>query len=251
MSLEGKIAAVTGAAMGIGRASAQRLAEDGADVAILDIDPDGLAETAAVVEAEGRKCFAVTCDLLDREQVKASFAKIAADFGTVNILHNNAGQSGREKAKSGFEDSDPEQWDFILAINLRASADCAREVMRGMKTSGYGRIINTSSSTAYRGGVGLTDYATSKAAILGLTRSLALELAPHKVTVNAVCPGTVETRALKDIPKETLEPVIAEIPMKTTCQPEDIAHVVSFYASPGAWYVTGTHLMVNGGRVLL
>lgn len=251
MSLEGKVAVITGAAMGIGQASAVRLAQDGADIAILDNNEAGLQETKGLVEAEGRNCVALPTDLLDRTAVKEAFAQIRKETGPVGILHNNVGQSGREKAKSAFEDSDPAQWDFIQNINVRVAADCAREVIRGMKEAGFGRIVNTSSSTAYRGGVGLTDYATSKSAILGLTRSLALELAPHKITVNAVCPGTVATRALQDIPKETLQPVIDQIPMKTICEPEDVAHVVSFFASPGAWYVTGTHLMVNGGRVLL
>ncbi len=250
MSLEGKIAAVTGAAMGIGRASAIRLAQDGADIAVLDIFEEGLMETVKLVEAEGRKCLPVVLDLLDRDAVKAAFAKIRAELGAVDILHNNTGQSGREKAAS-FEESSAEQWDFIQNINVRVAADCAREVIADMKAKGEGRIINTSSSTAYRGGKGLTDYATSKAAILGLTRSLALEFAEDGITVNAVCPGTVATRALTDLPESVVQPVIDQIPIKKVCQPEDIAHVVSYYASPDAWYTTGTHLMVNGGRVLI
>ncbi len=249
-SLEGQIAVVTGAAHGIGRASALRLANQGADVAIMDIDTKGLDVTAHKVREAGQRCLTVETDLLDRQAIRDAFARIKADLGPVDILHNNAGQSSREKSRS-FWESDDEQWAFILDLNLMATVYCAREVAGDMRERRSGRIINTSSEFAYRGGNGTTDYTTSKSAILGFTRSLALELAPHRVTVNCICPGVTRTRAVDQIPDAILQPVIDGIAMKSIGEPEDIAHAVAFFASPGAWYITGTHLMVNGGHILI
>ncbi len=249
MSLDGKVAVVTGAAGGIGRASAVRLAQDGADVAVLDVNEAGLTETAAAITATGRRCVPVVVDLFERVAISEAFARVKRELGFIEILHNNAGGRLREGAQP-FDTASAQQWDYVVDLNLRAVADCSREVVSEMKAERRGRIINTSSEQAYRGGPGFTEYAAAKAGLLGFTRSLALELAPYEVTVNAVCPGITRTAALDALPAGRLEASMAEVPMGRMVEPEEIAHAVSFFASPGAGFVTGEHLLVTGGRTL-
>lgn len=249
MSLRGKVAIVTAGAMGIGRASALRLAADGADVVVMDKAESELQDTARAIEVLGRKALPITVDLLDRTATAAAFAHARAAFGPADILHNNAGQSARERMKP-FWEADPEVWDFILDLNVGTAMFCSRQVVNDMRERRRGRIICTSSEAAYVGGSGATDYCTSKAGILGFVRSLAVEMAPFGVTVNAVLPGVTRTRMMDKMSRDHLAPIIQSIPMGRICEPEDIAHVVSFYASDGARLVTGTGLLVNGGRVM-
>lgn len=249
MALAGKIAVVTGGAMGIGRASAVRLAKEGADIAIMDIAEADLKETAKLVEAQGRKAMPLKVNMLERKEIDAAFAEVTAKLGPIDILHNNVGQSAREKSK-WFWESGPEVWDFIIDINLRSAIYCTKQVVAGMKDRRRGRIINMSSEAAYVGGMGMSDYSAAKAGVIGFTRSLALELAPHQVTVNAICPGPTRTRAMDQLPKKLIDPIIEMIPMKSLIEPEDIAAGVAFFASEDARFVTGTHLLINGGRVI-
>lgn len=248
MSLEGLTAVVTGAASGIGRASALRLAADGADVGVLDRDRDGLAETAGLVAEQDRRGTAVVVDLIDRDAVAAAFATVRRELGPVAILVNNAGGSGGDVRR--FRNSLDAQWDQTVALNLRAARDCSREVINDMIEAGFGRIINTSSEQAFRGGPGYTDYAAAKAGLLGFTRSLAIEVGAHGVTVNAVCPGVTRTGLTDAIADKHLARAIAEIPVGYMAEPDDIAHAVSFFASREARYVTGEHLLVTGGRTM-
>ena len=247
--LKGSIAVVTGAASGIGRASALRLAADGATIGLLDLNDDGLAETQALIEAQGEEALSVRTDLLDRDDISNAFERIRKELGPVDVLFNNAGGSARAGTRS-FPNASPEQWDEVLTLNLRAVGDCTREVVKGMKERRRGRIISTSSEQAFRGGPGFTDYSAAKAGLLGFTRSLALEMAPYGVTVNAICPGVIRTGLTDRMPKERIEASIATIPMGRIGEPEEIAHAVSFFASPGASYVTGSYLLVTGGRTL-
>ncbi len=240
---------VTGAASGIGRASALRLAHDGAVLGLLDMNEAGLLETQAMIEAQGGQALSVPTDLLERSNISAAFGRIADELGPVDVLFNNAGGPARAGTRS-FPNANVEQWDEVLALNLRAVADCTREVVGDMKARRQGRIISTSSEQAYRGGPGFTDYSAAKAGLLGFTRSLALEMAPYGVTVNAICPGVIRTGLTDQMPEEHIQASIASIPMGRIGEPEEIAHAVSFFASPGASYVTGTYLLVAGGRTL-
>ena len=248
MSLAGKRAVVTGAASGIGAACAVRLARDGADVAVMDINPAGLDGTAARIEAEGRRCLPVTVDLMDRAALRDAFARVKAELGSIDILNNVAGGSSR-KGRVGFGDADDERWDSVVGLNLTATADCCRLVINDMKARGEGRIINTGSEYAFRGGFGFTEYVAAKKGVIGLTQCLSVELAPFRVTANTVCPGITNTPALTKLPKEHIEAAVERNPMQTMCEPEDIAHAVSFFASPGAWFVTGNFILVDGGRI--
>ncbi|MEM7413122.1 MAG: SDR family NAD(P)-dependent oxidoreductase [Myxococcota bacterium] len=249
-TLEGKTAVVTGAAGGIGRASAVRLAQDGADVAILDIDRAGLEETAQKVEATGRRCVTVTVDLLDRSAITAAFEQVRQELGPVDVLHNNAGGSARGETRS-FTRAGPETWDAVVDLNLRATADCTRAVVSDMKERRFGRIVHTASEQAYAGGFGFSDYAAAKAGIIGFTRALARELAPFGITVNTVCPGVTRTPALEQFDPQETAAALEAMPMKKFCEASDIAHVVSFFADPASWHITGTHLMATAGRTII
>ena len=192
-----------------------------------------------------------TCstDLLDRQAIKSAFATIRKQLGFVEILHHNVGDRFRGRTRA-FPNAEPEQWDEVINLNLGSAANCAREVVREMKHNRRGRIINTASEQAFRGGSGYTDYSSAKAGLLGFTPSLALEMARYEVTVNAICPGVIRTGLTTDLMAEHQAQVVASIPMGRVGEPEEIAHAVSFFASPGASYVTGSYLLVAGGRTL-
>lgn len=242
-----RVALVTGAAHGIGRAIALRLADDGADLALVDIDGDSLTELAAEILARGRRAFILPTDLLDREATRASFSEAATRLGPVDILVNNVGQSARENA-APFWEAGPDLADFLVNICLNSTMDATRLVVPAMRERGYGRIVNIASDSAYIGSKSSAAYAAAKAGVIGFTRSLARELAPFRVTVNAIAPGYIRTRAMERLPPEFVEKAIAETPLGILGEPDDIAHAVSYFASQGAGYVTGQTLIVNGGR---
>lgn len=245
--LEGRLAVVTGAANGIGRASALRFASEGADVAILDLEDEGLAVTAEKAREAGAKVLAVTVDCTDEKSVSDAFRRIYADAGFVDILMNNVGQSARQRA-SEFYASSSEVWRFVLEVSLVSTLISSRQVVPAMREAGRGRIVNVASNAGLAGEVGLSEYAAAKMGVIGFTRSLARELAPFKVNVNAVCPGVTKTRVIERIPDEILEQIRRSIPLGFFAEPEDIAAAAAFLASDDSRYMTGQSVVIDGGR---
>ena len=245
--LAGRIALVTGAAHGIGRASALRLAREGADLVVLDREGDTLQEVARGIEGLGRRALALTVDCTDAPAVHEAFAAARRRFGRVDILFNNVGQSARERATE-FYLSEESTWRFVIEISLLTTLRCTREVVEEMRARRSGRIINMSTESALYGDIGFADYAAAKMGVVGFTRSLARELAPFHVTVNAVCPGAIRTRAHDRLPKEVIDRVRLSVPMGYVAEPDDVAGVVAFLATDDARYVTGQSILIDGGR---
>jgi acetoacetyl-CoA reductase/3-oxoacyl-[acyl-carrier protein] reductase len=244
----GKIAVVTGAGNGIGRAAAIAYAQEGADVAILDREAEALAETAEMVRAHKVKALPLVGDMMNQEVVVDSFAHIKRDMGPVDILLNNIGQTARENY-SEFWQAKPETLQFVVGVSLMTTLTCTRQVVEDMRERRSGKIVSISSDSAMNGDIGTVDYASAKAGVLGFTRALARELGPFKVNVNAVCPGPTNTRAMQRIPKDAYERAKNMIPLGELSEPEDIANAVVFLSSEKSRFITGQTLMVNGGRV--
>lgn len=247
--LEGRIAVVTGGAQGIGRASALRLAEDGAVVAVVDRLGDGARATAAAIEAAGGRAVGLAADCTAEADVTAAFAEVRRAFGRIDVLFNNVGQSAREAATE-FYLSRPETWRFVVGVSLMATLLCSRQVVPEMRERRSGKIVNMSSDTALLGDVGFADYAAAKSGVLGFTRALARELAPFQVNVNAVAPGAIRTVAHERLPQAVIDGVRKNVPMGYVAEPEDVAHAVAFLASDEARYVTGQTLVIDGGRYM-
>ncbi|MBI1847934.1 MAG: SDR family oxidoreductase [Candidatus Rokubacteria bacterium] len=245
--LTGRIAVVSGAAHGIGRASALRLAREGADLVVADREGDALARVAGEIEALGRRALAITADWTEATAVREAFASARRTFGRVDVLFNNVGQSARERA-SEFHRSTEDTWRFVIDVSLLTTMRATREVVEEMRARRSGRIINMSSESAFYGDIGFTDYAAAKMGVVGFTRSLARELAPFQVNVNAVCPGAIRTRAHDRLPPEIIDKVRSSVPMGYVAEPDDVAGVVAFLASDDARYVTGQSILIDGGR---
>lgn len=245
--LEGKLAVVTGAANGIGRASALRFVSEGANLAILDREEDTLAETAEMARKAGAEVLALTVDCTKEDAVVEAFKRIYADAGFVDLLMNNVGQSARERA-SEFYKSSSEVWHFILDVCLMSTLLASRQVTPAMREAGRGKIVNVASNAGLAGEVGISEYAAAKMGVIGFTRSLAREMAPFKVNVNAVCPGVTKTRVLDQISDEFLDKIRDSIPLRFFAEPEDIAAAAAFLGSDDARYMTGQSVVVDGGR---
>jgi acetoacetyl-CoA reductase/3-oxoacyl-[acyl-carrier protein] reductase len=246
--LAGKIAVVTGAANGIGRACAIAFAQEGADIVAMDREAEALAEAAEAIRGQGVRVLPLLGDMTKREEVEASFAKAKSDFGPADILLNNIGQTARENY-SEFWEAKPETLQFVIDVSLMATLMCSRQVVPDMRERRSGKIVSISSDSAINGDIGTVDYASAKAGVLGFTRALARELGPFKINVNAVCPGPTNTRAMQRIPKDAYERAKNAIPLGELSEPEDIANAVVFLSSDKARFITGQTLMVNGGRV--
>ena len=244
----GKVAVVTGGANGIGRASAIHFALENAAVAILDIEDGPLEDTAEAIRRAGGRALPIALDLTDRKQVTEAFARVRAELGPVDILLNNVGQTAREKITE-FWRSEPETWDFVVGVTLMTTLMCSRQVVGDMRERRSGKIVSIASDSPLAGDPNIADYSAAKLGVVGFTRSLAREMAPFGVNVNAVAPGATNTRGPRRMAGDALARVVAQIPMGSMCEPEDIAHAVGFLASEQARFITGQVLVVNGGRV--
>ena len=267
IDLSARVALVTGGSRGLGRADALTLARAGADVVIADIlvesdDSDhaerygplaqaareqGLIhteETAAEIESMGRRSFAVKCDVTDSEQVQGTVARAVEKLGSVDILVNNAGTLDHI---AQLENQVPELWERDLRVNLTGAFNCSRAVWPHMKAKGWGRIVNMASVAGTLGGFGQASYSTTKAGLLGLTKSLALEGARHGITANAVVPGIIGTEAFHFGNAAMNERMIKRTAMRRAGEPQDIANAIAFLCSDLAAYVTGVGLNVSGG----
>jgi glucose 1-dehydrogenase len=249
--LEGKVALITGSDSGIGQATAIEFAQEGADLVVHYLhDADGAEKTRAAVEAEGRAAVVVQADVSDENQVASMFDEAVAAFGSVDILMNNAGV---DASGSPVVELTTEVWDRAIRTNVYGPFFCCRRfVQLRLAAGGDGKIINVSSVHADNPNPGGSDYDCSKGAIRMLTRTLALELAPHKINVNSLAPGMVLTpfnQAAIDDPK-LLEEQVQSIPMKRAAQPREIAKVAAFLASSDADYVTGASYVIDGGLMI-
>jgi NAD(P)-dependent dehydrogenase (short-subunit alcohol dehydrogenase family) len=243
--LAGQTAVVTGAARGLGYATAARLAVNGASVALLDRDAEGLAAASDAVAANGPEALSHAVDVTDEDGVRGAVAAILSAVGRIDILVNNAGIYPHRP----FEELAYAEWRRVLAVNLDSVFICTRAVYPAMRERGYGRIINVSSSTFFIGYPGLTAYIASKGGIIGFTRALASEAGQHGVTVNAVTPGLIATEGVLGGEEAGLfDEIVPEQALPRRGEPEDIAECIAYLASPAAGFITGQTINVDGGH---
>jgi len=243
MDLKGKTAWITGVSRGIGKAIAMSLAEAGVEVAGSARDVNRLREAMGEIEALGVRVLPLVVDVGNGAEVKEAAEKILKEFGHLDILVNNAGIT-RDNLLIRMRE---EEWDEVLRVNLTGAFHCTKAVIRPMMKQRNGRIINISSVVGVMGNPGQANYAASKAALIGFTKSIAREYANRGITVNAVAPGFIETEMTHSLSKESQENLLSQIPMQRFGMPGDVASVVRFLASDDAGYVTGQVIHVNGG----
>lgn len=244
--LEGKTAVVTGAARGIGRAICLKLAEAGANIAGMDVAADSLEETGSLAREKGVEFLGLQADVSQFSQVQEAVAGAAETFGSIDVMVNNAGIT-RDSLLIRMDD---DQWDRVLAINLKGTFNGIKAVARTMSKQRSGRIINIASVVGLTGNVGQANYSASKAGVIALTKTAARELARRNVTVNAVAPGFIRTPMTDQVSEEARQATLSAIPIGRFGQPEDVAAVVAFLAGPDSAYLTGVVIRVDGGMAM-
>jgi 3-oxoacyl-[acyl-carrier protein] reductase len=241
--LSDKVALVTGSAQGIGLATAIRFAREGARVVVADLQPQRVEAAVASIRAAGGRAMGAVVDVTDRVTVDAMVAATMAEWGRIDVLVNNAGITKDARlAKMSSA-----QFDAVIAVNLKGVFECTQAVADTMVAQGAGSIVNASSVVGLYGNFGQTNYAATKAGVIGLTKTWARELGPKGVRVNAVCPGFVRTPILETIPEDVMRKMVAKVPLGRLGQPEEIAAVYAFLASDDASYLNGAVIEVSGG----
>jgi 3-oxoacyl-[acyl-carrier protein] reductase len=245
--LAGKKALVTGAVGGIGSAIATAFAREGADVAVLDLNLAAAEAGAALLARLGVKAVGVAADVSDEAEVEAAVAKATAALGQIDILVNNAGID----TTSLVAEMPTDMWDQMLAVNLRSVFLCTRAVLKPMIARKWGRIINTASQLGHKGASEMAHYAAAKAGVIGFTRSLAYEVARDGITVNAICPGPVDTALFRGLPEDWKRRKLGELPIGRAAKPEEIAPTAVLLASDEGAYYVGATMNPNGGDVMI
>ncbi len=246
MTLTGRVALVTGASQGIGRACALKLAQSGATVALAARGQEKLQALAAEIVAGGGNAAAFTLDVGDEEQIKATFKAVIAQFGKIDILVNNAGIT-RDQLVMRMKRAD---WDAVLNTNLTSAYLCTQQAISSMLKQRWGRIINITSIFGQTGQAGQANYAASKAGLIGLTMAIAREVSSRNITCNAVAPGFIETAMTSGLSDDFKQNAVKMIPLGRVGTPEEVASAVTFLASEEASYITGHVLNVNGGMLM-
>jgi 3-oxoacyl-[acyl-carrier protein] reductase len=246
MTLSGRVALVTGASQGIGRACAIRLAQSGATVALAARNQEKLEEVAQQIQSANGKAATFSLDVSDEEQIKTAFKAVIGQLGKIDILVNNAGIT-RDQLVMRMKRPD---WDAVLNTNLTAAYLCIQQVIASMLKQRWGRIINITSIFGQTGQAGQANYASSKAGLIGLTMAIAREVGSRSITCNAVAPGLIETAMTSNLSDELKQSALKNIPLGRNGTPEDVANAVAFLASEEASYITGHVLNVNGGLLM-
>jgi len=247
MKLKDRVAIVTGAARGIGKAIGRVFVREGAKLALIDVDKGILEAAEKEIRGDGEEVIAIPCDITKNVEVKAMVNQVQKVFGRVDILVNNAGIIRRGTIETVTE----EDWDRVIAVNLKGTFNCCKAVVEFMKQQGYGKIVNISSIAGKMGDItSAPGYGPSKAGVDALTKTLARQLAPYSINVNAVSPHAIETEMSAQWSEERRREIISSIPLGRLGKPEDVAEAVLFLASDEASFITGEILDVNGGALM-
>jgi len=245
VNLNNKIAVVTGAGQGIGEAIALRLANAGADVAIMDLNLSSAEVVAKEIETLGRQALPIQADVSQSTDVNAAVDKVLSEFGRIDILVNNAGIAGRTLPLTDLDESD---WNVVIGVNLTGVFLCCKAVIDTMIAQDYGRIVNIASIAGKEGNPTLIPYSVSKAGVICLTKALAKEVTDYNIRVNAVSPAVIDTPIMDGMAQSTIDYMVGKIPLGRIGKPEEVAAVVNFLASDEASFVTGQCYDVSGGR---
>lgn len=249
MKLEGKVAIVSGGAMGVGRAISIRLATEGAKVVVADIDLAKAKQVVTEISALGGKAIAAKMDVTKSEEANQMVKGTLDEFGKIDILVNNAGGSPHG-TRSLFYQSEERVWDVVLGINLKGVLNCTRAVINHMIKRQRGKIISIGSIAGLMGTVGLADYSAAKGGVIAFTKALAKEVASYGINVNCVCPGPIATEYFLTLPEEAKQRYLRTIPLGRFGKPEEIASLVGYLASDEADFITGQAFVIDGGRSL-